>query len=117
MEETKSVIYPEQKEKMYRLLHMQMEGLLDAENHWLAALSNAAALLKNLMVGQSGFMTNKRYEYEDHYQSRGSDSQREVQSRYSAEKGTPRRLCTVNSHHVRPAMGFRSKPFGRCREG
>ena len=33
-------------------------------------------------------MTNKRYEYEDHYQSRGSDFQREVQSRYSAEKGT-----------------------------
>lgn len=50
MEETKSVIYPEQKEKMYRLLHMQMEGLLDAENHWLAALSNAAALLKNALV-------------------------------------------------------------------
>lgn len=48
----------------------------------------AAALLKNLMVGQSGFMTNKRYEYEDHYQSRGSDSQRTIQPRYSAEEGT-----------------------------
>ena len=58
------------------------------ENYLTRQDKGAAALLKNLMVGQSGFMTNKRYEYEDHYQSRGSDFQREVQSRYSAEKGT-----------------------------
>lgn len=31
---------------------------------------NAAAILKNLMIGQSGFMTNKRYEYVDHYHER-----------------------------------------------
>ena len=57
MEETKIVSYPEQKEGMYRLMHKQMEGLLEAESHWLAALSNAAALLKNALqdVNWAGF--------------------------------------------------------------
>lgn len=49
MEETRSV--------KYQLLQKQMEGLLDAEVHWLAALSNAAALLKNGLkdINWSGF--------------------------------------------------------------
>lgn len=49
----------------------------------------AAVLLKNLMVGQSGFMTNKRYEYENHYQSCGSGYQGTQQpKRYGFEEGT-----------------------------
>lgn len=57
MEETTNTIYPEQKDRMYQLLQKQMEGLLDAESHWLAALSNAAALLKNALqdVNWAGF--------------------------------------------------------------
>lgn len=48
----------------------------------------AASLLKNLMVGQSGFMTNKRYEYENHYKSKGAEFHASPQQSYSAEEGT-----------------------------
>lgn len=48
----------------------------------------AASLLKNLMVGQSGFMTNKRYEYENHYKSKETGFQTTSQQEYGVEKGT-----------------------------
>ena len=39
-------------------------------NYLVKQDKSAAAILKNLMIGQSGFMTNKRYEYVDHYHDR-----------------------------------------------
>jgi len=49
MEEKSRSIYPKEKDKMYALLVKQMEGLLEAENHWLAAFSNASAVLKGAL--------------------------------------------------------------------
>jgi len=42
-------------------------------NYLVKQDKGAAAILKNLMIGQSGFMTNKRYEYVDHYQERDDE--------------------------------------------
>lgn len=57
MEEMKSSIYPKEKDKMYELVCKQMEGLLEAENHWLSGLSNASAILKAALeeVNWAGF--------------------------------------------------------------
>lgn len=42
-------------------------------NYLVKQDKGAAAILKNLMIGQSGFMTNKRYEYVDHYHERDDE--------------------------------------------
>lgn len=49
MEEMNVSIYPKEKDKMYTLLGKQMEGLLEAENHWLSGLSNASAILNGAL--------------------------------------------------------------------
>lgn len=65
--------------------HFSVEAF---KNYLIRQDKGAAALLKNLMVGQSGFMTNKRYEYENHYESKGTGFRTSTQRGYSAEKGT-----------------------------
>ena len=50
MGEEITTMYPKEKDQMYRLLCKQMEGLLEAENHWLAGLSNASAILKAALM-------------------------------------------------------------------
>ncbi|WP_326975119.1 GAF domain-containing protein [Caproicibacter sp. BJN0012] len=42
-------IYPEDPRERYRLLHRQMEALLDGEAGWTANLANAAALLNGAL--------------------------------------------------------------------
>lgn len=39
----------EEKKQAYELLLLQQQGLIEAENHWLATLSNSAALLNETL--------------------------------------------------------------------
>ena len=41
----KSIVYPEDKKGMYRLLKIQMQGLIDGVPHLTANLANVSALL------------------------------------------------------------------------
>lgn len=56
-------------------------------NYLVKQDKGAAAILKNLMIGQSGFITNKRYEYVDHYHDR-ADEFRLGQTSKSDDDGT-----------------------------